>query len=291
MSVKLIKSKLDYYNTLPKENILSSFGKWTSEINELNGKYSTGEPFEHLIIDDFLEDTLANTVSELYPSDLTEYHCYNNPVEVKYAYDNIEELDDSLKSIYYLLSTKVIEDLFSKITDVKLETDPYLHGAGLHLHPRDGRLGIHLDYEIHPYTGKQRCLNVILYLSKNWKKEWNGHSELWDKNGQREMVISPVKFNTALVFRTNEISWHGVSKKIKCPEGVFRKSLAFYYVSDVNTETSEDGSGFRKKAAFICGPDEPNKDKITPFLAIRPFRRITDEDIQKIWPEWNAKDY
>ncbi len=31
-----------------------------------------------------------------------------------------------------------------------LEDDPTLHGAGLHMHPRNGRLMMHLDYEKHP---------------------------------------------------------------------------------------------------------------------------------------------
>ena len=51
------------------------------------------------------------------------------------------------KSIYNLFTSNI----FSEISSIeKLEFDPYLHGAGLHAHPKYGRLNMHLDYEKHP---------------------------------------------------------------------------------------------------------------------------------------------
>lgn len=294
--VKLKPEILAYFNSLEKDRILSNFGDWTNDLPKLKNDYSLALPFEHVIINNFLNRELAEKIADVYPENLNDYHFYNNPVEVKYAHDNINKLNSELRDIFYLLSTTVMEKVFSELTSVNLESDPYLHGAGLHLHPRNGRLGIHLDYEIHPISGKQRSLNIILYLSKNWDDEWNGHSELWDQELSKEIVKSPVVFNSAIVFKTNEISWHGVSKKIMCPEGTFRKTFAFYYVSDKTDEEShekvgDDGSGYRKKATFVYRPDEVNKERIEPFLKIRPLRRITDEDIQQLWPEWNQNDY
>jgi hypothetical protein len=48
------------------------------------------------------------------------------------------------------------------------------------------------------------------------------------------VIKSPVVFNTAIIFKTNEISWHGVPEIIKCPENEYRKSIAYYYVSDLD---------------------------------------------------------
>lgn len=296
MSVKLDHKKIEKFNSLNDSEILSNFGEWTENLEELKLKYSINKPFEHIIIDNFLNTDVAGEISELYPNDLNEYHFYNNPIEVKYVYDNISKMDSKIERVFYLLSTIVMEEIFSKLTGNKMESDPYLHGAGLHLHPRNGRLGIHLDYEIHPFSGKQRNLNIILYLSKEWKDEWNGHSELWNSDHTECIVKSPVKFNSAIIFKTNEISWHGVSNKIKCPEGIFRKSLAFYYISDPTDQPDKnkigsDETGYRKKATFVCRPDEENKDRIRPFLEIRPFRRIENEDIENFWPEWESENY
>lgn len=286
---------LNKYNSCPNEEILSKFGDWTNNVDVLKENFKNAKPFEHIIIPNFLNNDLATKIKDMYPNNLELYYKYNNPIEVKYAYDNVNSLSEDLKSIFYLISTNIITNIFSQITNQNLEYDPYLHGAGLHLHPKNGRLGIHLDYEIHPYSGKQRLLNIILYLNDKWDDEWGGHSELWDKEVKEEL-LSPIRFNTALVFKTNEISWHGISKKIKCPEDFFRKTLAFYFVSTPESESKKekignDGSGFRKKATFICRPDDQNKEKMKELLEIRPLRLITDEDIKKYWPEWNPIDY
>lgn len=52
-------------------------------------------------------------------------------------------------------------------------------------------------------------------MNKTWDDSWNGQSELWDENMENCIAESPVRFNTAIIFKTNEISWHGVPKKIK----------------------------------------------------------------------------
>ena len=109
---------------------------------------------------------------------------------------------------------------------------------------------MHLDYEKHPKSGKLRRINIILYMSKNWNKEWNGQTELWDKNMEECKAKSNVVFNTALIFKTNDISWHGLPEEIKFPEGIFRKTIAYYYVSDFNYEKKK----YRNKATYTTRP-------------------------------------
>lgn len=299
MSIKINLDKLNEINSIPDNDIKSNFGNWTDNIDQLKNNYINAQPFEYCIIDNFLNAELANEISELFPQNLDEWHRYNNPLEVKYAYDNINNLDEKIQKVFYMLCSSFVENIFSQITNNKLEYDPYLHGSGLHMMPRNGRLATHLDYEIHPISGKERKLNIILYLSKNWDTNWNGDTELWNFDATKCLLKSPVIFNTAIIFKTNDISFHGVSEKITCPENVFRKSLAFYYVSNSennnenNNETKfgDNGFGIRTKASFVCRPDEKNKDKLIPLLNIRPIRRIEKSDLDKFWPEWNYEDY
>ena len=70
------------------------------------------------------------------------------------------------------------------------------------------------------------------------------------------LVKSHIKFNRAVIFQTNEISWHGVPDKIMCPEGTLRKSFAYYYISPLtsksnNNKIGNNGSGYREKATFV----------------------------------------
>ena len=194
------------------------------------------------------------------------------------------------------MSTDKLIKVFSEITGIKdLEYDPYLHGAGLHVHPRYGRLNLHLDYEKHPkLINKQRRLNIILFLTKDWKEEWNGDNQLWDKNMNECIVKTYPKYNSAIIFKTDELSWHGLPEKIMCPENVFRKSLAYYYISPLVNKKDEnkignDGSGFRTKATFIKRPSDPCNERMEALYKIRPYRRIEPEDMDKIWPTWTPE--
>ena len=144
---------------------------------------------------------------------------------------------------------------------------------------------MHLDYEKHPILqDKQRYLNIILYLTKDWKESWGGQTELWNENMTECKIKSKVEFNTALIFKTTEKSWHGLPEPIKCPEDKFRKTLAFYYLIPLENkpQIDKDGvneDGYRTKAVFRKRPQDPFDPLIEKLYKIRPYRRITDEDL------------
>ena len=297
-SPKIDENTLEKYNRIiENEDLTNFFGDWVNNIDELKRSYSNSEPFSHTKISNFLNNDYAEEIFKKYPNDFENWHKYYNPLEVKYANDSINSFDKPIKDLFYFLSSKEIVKIFSEITNIKdLTFDPYLHGAGLHCHPKNGRLNIHLDYEKHPtLENMERRLNIILFLSKDWKEEWHGDNQLWDKDMKKCVVKSYPQFNKAIIFQTNDISWHGVPDKIMCPDNVFRKSLAYYYISPLVSKSDEskfgnDGSGFRTKATFTKRPDDKYSDKMDKLFKIRPFRRIEPEDMNLIWPDWNSKD-
>ena len=288
-------SLIDLYLMKNTPNKSSFFGDWINNLSELQTKFTQAVPFEHIIIPNFLNMSYAEKLYELFPSNIEdkEWHKYNNPIELKYALDDIEQLPSAIKDVFYLLSTKEISDKFSVLSKIpNLEHDPYLHGAGLHVHPTSGRLHIHLDYEKHPYLNKQRRLNVILYLTKEWNPEWNGETQLWDKDMKECVVKSQVEFNTAIIFKTNEVSWHGLPEIITCPKGTLRKTLAYYYISPLESEAKEekignDGTGYRTKATFTKRPQDTFCEKIDKLYKIRPHRLINQTDIEELGIKWN----
>jgi len=281
----IIKFDKSYLEETQNKSVLQYFGSWTQNIKKLQESYSKAEPFEHIVIDDFLETTYAEKIFQHFPDINHTWHEYKNPIEVKYAYDNINQLNVDIKNYFYYLSTPEITEIMKKITNINdLEYDEYLHGAGVHIHPRYGRLNIHLDYEKHPYSGKERRLNIILFMSKDWNPQWNGANELWNSDVTRCVIKTNIKFNRAIIFKTNDISWHGLPDKIMCPENTFRKSLAYYYVSPLNTQKNENN--YRIKARFVKRPQDPYNEKIEKLYELRSSRRITKDDLKEIIPEW-----
>ena len=303
---------------ISSENISQSnkeiFGEWIDNPSKFTSSFNNAKPFEYIIIDNFLKEEIANKISNEYPSNLDDYHKYNNPLEIKYAYDNIPNMSTDIQNIFYsLCSDKVLDALKIITANEKLEYDPTCHGGGLHIHPNNGRLHMHLDYEKHPVLeNKQRYLNIILYLTKDWKAEWGGETELWNEDMTECQAKSPVIFNTALIFKTTEKSWHGLPEPIKCPDDKFRKTLAFYYLVPLesngkesnekesnekesngkenddekksnNDKTIKKGAGddgYRTKAVFIKRPQDPYDPLIEKLYAIRPYRRIKPEDLE-----------
>ena len=133
------------------------FGSWVKNLDELSLKFKTAEPFENIVIDNFFNLDFIKKVEEEFPDNYDKWYKYDNPLEKKYAFDDISQLKPNLQSIFYLLSKPEVVDLFKKISGINnLEYDDYLHGAGIHAHPRDGKLAIHLDYEKHPFSRKRK---------------------------------------------------------------------------------------------------------------------------------------
>lgn len=284
--VKIKKDELEDINNL-QNSILHNFGDWVNNIDVLKNKFLNAIPFEHIVIDNFLNEEYANELYDLFPEQFENWYIYENPIEVKYTYDNIDNLNDKFRSYFYYLSSNEILDIFRKLTDIKnLTYDEYLHGAGLHCHPKYGRLNIHLDYEKHPCTGKERRLNIILFLTKNWKQEWGGQNELWNKDATNCITKTDIKFNRAIIFKTNDISWHGIPNPINCPENHFRKTLAFYYVSPLTSIKNH----YRSKATYILTDYKKTDDNLEKLCEIRSNRRLTSNDLKLYCPNWEKNN-
>ena len=298
-----LESKLfDFFNS--KDNT-SYFGDWINNIDYYNQKFNTKlEELDNrfVVIDNFLNENIINRIVDTFPEDYNNknWFYYNNPLEIKYLNSSINTYPETLKNLYYVLSTDYMVNIFSQITDIKdLEYDTTLYGSSIQSMLRYGRLNMHLDYEKHPLLkNKERRLNIILYLNKTWKDEWKGDTELWDVNMTKCVVSQKIKYNSAILFETNNTSWHGVPEKLLCPDNESRKTIAYYYISPLTEKSincknkyGADERGFRNKASFIARPSDNNKEKLDKFYKIRPNRRITKKDIEDIWPEWNKVDY
>ncbi len=63
--------------------------------------------------------------------------------------------------------------------------DPTYTGGGLHQIRPGGLLEVHADFSYHKGLRLDRRINVLIYLNKDWKEEYGGHFELWDRKVTR----------------------------------------------------------------------------------------------------------
>jgi hypothetical protein len=243
------------YDSIAKS--LESFGK--------------NPPFDYCVVENFFDDTFARKLSsEFLDYESDKWHFYDNAIENKKTLNDWNIFPkDTYHTFNELYSEKLI-DMLSKAVGKKLYPDNGLHGGGWHIHGSGGNLNPHLDYSIHPKLGLERKLNIIIYLSTELIPEQHGgHLGLWsndeDKNSIGELIIEvPPTFNTAVIFDTTQDSWHGMSRILSQPEGIYRKSLAIYYLC----EPSEDASN-RGRALFAPRKNQEGDAEIEDLIRKR----------------------
>jgi len=59
-----------------------------------------------------------------------------------------------------------------------------------------GLFKIHADFNKHPQTALDRWINALIYLNKEWKEEYGGHFELWNKDRTEGMKRILPEINT-----------------------------------------------------------------------------------------------
>jgi hypothetical protein len=128
---------------------------------------------------------------------------------------------------------------------------------------------MHADFNKHRRFGLDRRLNALLYLNKDWREDYGGHLELWNRDmTQCEAKILPV-YNRLAVFGTTDFTFHGHPNPLQCPEGMTRKSLALYYFT--NGRPAEEVSG-EHSTLFKPRPE----DNVRPSIGQRMQRIARD---------------
>jgi Rps23 Pro-64 3,4-dihydroxylase Tpa1-like proline 4-hydroxylase len=201
--------------------------------------FAQAKPFRHVTIEGFLDAESCAALLAGFP-DFEARHALNEMGEVggKAVRMDVRELSPAYRELDYMLRSRGFLDLMSTITGIPdLLYDPDYIGGGTHENRHGQALDPHIDFNYHPRTRWHRRLNLIIYLNHEWEDAWGGqlqlHSDPW--HPERDQVVSvPPLFNHAVVFETNEVSWHGFSA-IDLPEhlrGRSRKSFAIYLYTE-----------------------------------------------------------
>jgi Rps23 Pro-64 3,4-dihydroxylase Tpa1-like proline 4-hydroxylase len=211
-------------------------------------KYLQENPFNHLIIDNFFDVDTAVKLSQEFPDFNSKlWRQYDNQIENKKLQNYWDKFPSlTYKVLTYLNSQEFISKI-SKLTGINLlYPDIGLNGGGWHIHGVGGKLNVHKDYVIHPKLGLMRILNLIIYLTEDWNPDWGGGLGLWSHDDLKNLPKDLIKdvdfrFNRAILFNTSQNSWHGLPDPISCPQTVYRKSIAVYYLTNPTPNCEQRG--------------------------------------------------
>jgi len=227
-------------------------------------------PFDHCVVDDFFEEEVALDLTTEFPTyESADWYSYNNAIEHKKALNNWEKFPKTTYQAFTALQSSLIIQLLEEALGDKIYVDHGLNGGGWHIHGMGGNLNPHLDYSIHPKMQMERVLNIIVYLSPDLKPEHGGHLGLWAHDeankapGELVKEIEP-RFNRAIIFNTTQNSWHGMSRKLNVPEGVYRKSLAIYYM-----RKPAAGADPRGRALFAPREEQKGDETVLETIKLR----------------------
>ena len=203
-------------------------------------QFQKAEPFKHLRIDKFFTTDTAEGLLRDFPAfdrefAVNEFGEYGGKAVVS----NIHEISPFYNKLYeYLMSDEFMAAMSALTGIADLRGDPTLYGGGTHENLDGQALDVHVDFNFQIEGGYHRRANLLLYLNKEWDPSWGGAIELHSNPRQPDVDDFKqfnVTFNRAVIFETNEYSWHGF-RRIRLPSDrrhLSRKCLSIYlYTKD-----------------------------------------------------------
>jgi len=199
----------------------------SDDLELLVEQFANSGPVKHVVIDNFLDATYANTLYEDLP-DLD-----GMPKSRDYVFSDKRELStldkrsDISRQLHEVFMSREFADFASRLAGQQIFMDPEYVGGGFHAGGAGSFLDLHVDFNIHPkHDDWLRKLNVLLYLNPGWEQTWGGDLLLTDDPGHPTLAVAP-KFNRLVIMECTDQSFHGY-RTINFPIGRSRRSIAAY---------------------------------------------------------------
>ncbi|EWT02884.1 proline hydroxylase [Intrasporangium oryzae NRRL B-24470] len=264
---------------------LIDFASLNDDLDAKAEQYAAADPFPHIVIDGVLrEDVFAAAAAEFPAIRDPFWKGYLHVNETKYANTQPDTWGQTLTAVAREFVSADFVAYLERLTGIAgLIADWSMDGGGLHQTLRGGHLNIHADFSTHhTHDNWARRVNILLYLNEEWREDWGGRLELWDKDMTAVRGGVTPKGNRMLVFTTSQDSFHGHPDPLTCPEDVARRSMALYYFT-------EESEAVRRSTDYRARPDDGIKkvaiwaDKNAVDLYDRAKRRlgISDDTVQR----------
>jgi Rps23 Pro-64 3,4-dihydroxylase Tpa1-like proline 4-hydroxylase len=165
----------------------------------------------HFTLDNVLPIDIAQRIYANFP-DPKKMHLLKSGGRIKLKYSHLRDTSILMQDINAAIQSLEVVKIIEEITGIRNQIpDPTRFAGGISTLLKSYFINPHVDnshdVELKKYY---RTVNVLYYVSPDWKLENGGNFELWDQEIKRYIVV-PSLFNRLLVMETNRTSWHAVS--------------------------------------------------------------------------------
>ena len=189
----------------------------------------------HFALDNLLPISIAEDVYAQFPK-IKQMRLLNSRGELKLKCSNIQRTSNLLQALHHAIQNPRVVAIIEEITGIKNQVPDQSRIAG-------GVSSLLKGYYINPHLDTShdidkkfyRTVNVLYYVSPDWKLENGGNYELWDQAIENRIVI-PSLFNRLVVMETNRTSWHSVNP-VLCDQP---RCCVFNYFFSATSPEGED---------------------------------------------------
>ena len=220
---------------------------------QLKTDFSISKRINTFCLDDLLEEDLALRFYNSFPEP-DQMMQKKSLKEFKNVAAQMDKYNPLLEEIVYAFQDERIVQIIGEITGLKeLIPDDRLYAGGISLMSKDNFLNPHLDNSHDNVRTNYRVLNLLYYVTPDWKQEFGGNLELWDNGVKLPQRTIVSKFNRLVVMVTNQSSFHSVSKVLVNKN---RCCISNYYFSQIPAENKH----YFHVTSFYGRPEEKIKN-------------------------------
>lgn len=226
-----------------------------SEAIRANFETPKGVATKFAAVDDLLPEAEANKIAAAFPNS-EKMRLLDSFREKKFTSKALNEFDPLIADITFAFQDERVVEKVAELTGIRDAVgDPHLYAGGISAMERGHFLNPHIDNSHDGERRNYRVLNLLYYITPEWKPENGGNLELWDEK-VRERVEIPSLFNRLVLMATNDKSYHSVNE---VQAGLQRRCISNYYFSP----NSPNGYESFHVTYFMARPEQKLRRLVT----------------------------
>ena len=201
--------------------------------------YRAADPFPHMAIDGLVPNAILQLVSVELPEEYGKGNgcvrgaqfCISgrkSHVHRRSQIDKERHMKPHTIMLFRALKSNEFRNFLERVSGISpLYSDPLYAGAGAHFAAPGSRLDLHSDFNME--YGMHRRVNTFLYLNEDWREEYGGHLQLWDRNMTTCVQRILPTWSRFVAFSSTDFTWHGHPDALSCPPNRMRRAIVLYY--------------------------------------------------------------